>query len=163
MMARRMVERGLWGVAGLGMAVAIIGTRMAMATPAAVTPVIWNASHGPVSLAHESLEVFARTIVRGDPFRIERAPAAVPYQAGPSPETGGTPPTPAKPPLALAGLIGGPPWAAILEGMPGQTGSVIARTGDVFGALRVRHIDHDGAVITGMDTTWILTLKHRWH
>ena len=163
MISRRVWERTLWGIAGVGSAAAIVGARMAMPTSAAPVPVIWSAPSSATVVVPESLDTFARAVVQADLFRLDRAPAPVPYQVAAGQGSPTPPPAPAKPPLAVAGLIGGPPWVAILEGIPGQAGSILAHAGDVFGPLRVRKIDRNGVVITGMDTTWNLTLKHPWH
>ncbi|MBX6330548.1 MAG: hypothetical protein IRY91_01740, partial [Gemmatimonadaceae bacterium] len=72
------------------------------------------------------------------------------------------PPAPPKPALALAGLVGGPPWAALLDGVPGRDGTVLVHVGDTLGPLRVRSVSAAGVTISGMDTTWHLTLKRPW-
>jgi hypothetical protein len=62
----------------------------------------------------------------------------------------------------LRGIIGGPPWSAILEGIPGREGSVVLRRGDTIAALRVRAVRRDTVVVEGADTTWRLTVKRTW-
>jgi hypothetical protein len=111
----------------------------------------------------DSLAAAADAITAIDPFRLEHRPSTVAYR----PELEGTPPTPRppappKPTLALAGLVGGPPWAALLDGVPGRDESVLVHAGEVLGGLQVRRVSAAGVTISGMDTTWHLTLKHPW-
>jgi hypothetical protein len=93
-------------------------------------------------------------------FRPERASAKDADAASGVPT--GTPAVvkPPKPNLVLRGVIGGPPWDAILDGVPGHTSSVVLRTGQRMGDLVVRAFRHDTVFIKGMDTTWTLTLRH---
>ncbi|MGH7632626.1 MAG: hypothetical protein ACRENC_02765 [Gemmatimonadaceae bacterium] len=92
-------------------------------------------------------------------FRPERASASDAESNGAG---GSAPPVvrPPKPNLVLRGVLGGPPWDAILDGIPGHAGSVVLRTGQRFGELEVRAVRHDTVFIRGMDTTWTLTLRH---
>jgi hypothetical protein len=117
----------------------------------------------PAASPGDSLRAAAAAIVAADPFRLDRRPAAIPYRA----ELGTVPdqPPPSKPPkpaLAVAGIIGGPPWAALLEGVPGRDGTVLVHAGAVVEGLRVRSVTADHVIITGIDTTWSLTLKRPW-
>ncbi len=72
------------------------------------------------------------------------------------------PPRPPKPKLALVGIVGGPPWVALLDGVPGQNGSALLHAGDTLAGLRVRTLGPNGVTITGLDTTWKLTLERPW-
>ncbi len=102
-----------------------------------------------------------------DPFRLTREPPAVPYEpdhelAAPQPQ----PQTMPHPHLTLSGIVG-PPWVAVLEGVPGRTGSVVARVGDTIGrpplAFLVLHrIEHDTVIVRGLDTTWTLGVSRPW-
>jgi len=98
-----------------------------------------------------------------DPFRLARHPASVPYR----PELEGvSPPPPApKPPhptLALGGILGGPPWEALLDGVPGHDGSMVVKQGQVIGELRIRAVTHDSVIVQGADTTWRLGIRRSW-
>jgi hypothetical protein len=109
------------------------------------------------------LDSAAKAIARSDPFRLERRPSSVAYGS----EQEGVPvapapPKPPKPSLALAGIVGGPPWAALIDGVPGRSGSVVVHAGDTLAGLRVRSLGPNGITITGLDTTWKLTLKRPW-
>jgi hypothetical protein len=116
------------------------------------------AQETPRSFAAESLRVAAAYLVETDPFRVDRRPSSVAYR----PDLEGAPPPPPRPPkptLVLRGIIGGPPWEAIVDGVPERSTSTVLRQGDVVGALRVRAVGRDTVVIQGADTTWRLTMR----
>jgi hypothetical protein len=106
---------------------------------------------------HDSL---ARVVVRRDLFRPDRRPAARAYDAV-QPAVAAVPATP-KPVLTLVGLIAGVDGSAVIEGLPGVDGSRVMRGGDVVAGLRLVRIERDVAVITGMDTTWVLSVRKPW-
>ena len=91
-------------------------------------------------------------------FRIGRANAEPATEtavaASPQPPKAVT-----RPALVLRGILGGPPWEAILEGMPGVETGVVARAGEVIGGLTVRSIGRDTAIIHASDTSWVLTVR----
>lgn len=104
------------------------------------------------------------TLIETDPFRLERRPADVAYVPGgehepPAPAI----PAPSRPLLTLTGTISGPPWAALIEGVPGREGSVLVREGEIVGELRITKVTRDSTVIVGSDTTWNLKLRRAWH
>lgn len=117
----------------------------------------------PAAFPLERLFVAATTAAETDPFRLERHPSAVPYKPGfegaPPPPP---PPRPPRPNLALSGTIGGPPWAALIEGMPGREGSILVRQGDLLGDFRIALVTRDSVIVEGADTTWNLKLKRVW-
>lgn len=107
----------------------------------------------------DSLESWGDRATASDPFRLERRPATVRFGA----TSGSAPPlTSTRPQLVLKGIIGGPPWEALLEGLPERQGIVIARRGDRFATLRVRAVSATGAIVDGADTTWHLTIRKAW-
>jgi hypothetical protein len=105
----------------------------------------------------ESVDAYGRAVAVSDPFRLDRRPASVAYR--PDLEGVAPPPKPAKPQLALAGLVGG---AALLDGVPGHPATAIVQAGDTLGGLRIRRIGRDTVTVSGADTTWRLTLRHAW-
>ncbi len=91
-----------------------------------------------------------------DPFRISNRPSAVRHGQAPLPER---PPAAAyRPQLLLKAIVGGPPWTAIIGGVPGQRGDVILAVGEQADSLRVRAIDRQSVTLVGPDTVWILRL-----
>lgn len=103
------------------------------------------------------IDTAVREIIAANVFRHERHAAEVAAQAIARP-VAVRPAAPSRPRLVLRGLVGGPPWDAIIEGIPGHEGSYVVRAGDSIGGLRIHSVHRDGAVIRGMDTTWTL----RW-
>jgi type II secretory pathway component PulC len=117
------------------------------------------AAASPRSMAPDSVGTL---VTRHDPFRMTRRPSAAVYDpvqlAQPA-----TPPAP-KPALALVGIVwdSGRDPTALLEGLPGVDGPRALRQGETIGGLRVKRINPDRVVITGLDTTWTLTVREPW-
>ncbi len=121
----------------------------------------------PRALPRARLAAAGRAVVGGNPFRLDRAPAPIgfnqPAAPGMMPGMGGpyVPPPPPRPQLAVTGIVG-PPWQALLEGVPGREGTaVVVRRGDVLGDLRIRDVTRTTVVVSAPDTTWRLTVR-RW-
>jgi hypothetical protein len=96
-----------------------------------------------------------------DPFRLTREPSSVPYVAG---HEGWVAPPPAPRPIVTLSGIVGPPWEAVLEGVPGRAGSLVAAAGDTvsrapLGLLVVRRVGRDTVVLVGTDTIWKLVVR----
>lgn len=111
----------------------------------------------PAVPAAESLAAAIDSIADRNLFRDDRESDddAPPLNVASIPVTPAAPPKPA---LVLRGILGGPPWNAILGGIPGRDGDVVVRQGDSLSGLRVRTVKPTGIVVRGMDTTWTLTL-----
>jgi len=118
------------------------------------------------STSADAIDSLATAMSDHDPFRLTREPSAVAY----APELDGVPappPPPPKPPIAVSGTIG-PPWVAVLEGVPAHDGSLLAKVGDTvsrapYALLTIRAIRHDTVVVRAADTTWTLTVRRVWH
>jgi hypothetical protein len=156
-MTRRRMERLLWGLA-LGL-LAWGRARWIHAVPFA-PPAALSA---PEAVDPPTLAGLAQRLRQVDsatarnPFRLDRSPAPV---APPSDPLGGqVAPPPFRPSLALSGITG-PPWAAVLEGVPEHENGVVVRGGERFGELQVRSVARGGVVVSSSDTTWRLTLRH---
>jgi len=54
------------------------------------------------------------------------------------------------------GLVGGPPWNAVIQGIPGREAGVVLSVGDSVNGIRLDKIHVDTAFVSGLDTTWIL-------
>ena len=171
-MTRRRWERLLWTAALLLAAAGWVRWRRALppAAPSPAPALAAPAAVRPPALAR--LDSAAAVVARGNPFRLDRAPA--PRQpTGPlglgsavGPGMSGYPSPPSFSPPPFGGMqprvtgISGPPWEAVLENVPGRQGAVVARPGDRFGDLRVRSISSDRVVVQGPDTTLRLQI-HR--
>ncbi len=109
------------------------------------------------------LEDRAAALRARNPFRTDRRPAEVLFQL-----SGPTTPAPAiavpvvRPTLVLAGLVGGPPWHALVEGVPGREGGVLLGLGDQIGGVRVLEFRNGAVVLAGYDTTWVLSPRNAW-
>jgi hypothetical protein len=159
----RRLDLLLWIATCALAALAAIGWRRGVPEAPVSRHVLLTAPRALRHIDPDSLSAAASAVAAGDPFRLDRHPATVAYR----PELDGTPPPspPPKPPhpvLALAGIVGGPPWEALLSGVPGRDGTVLVRKGDTLGDLKVRAVGRDTVVVQGADTTWKLTLVRPW-
>lgn len=157
-----MVERSAWAltlIAAIAAGRAWYRISRPVQTP---MPAIWPVSPPARSIASDSLAVLTSRIVDSDPFRLDRKPAAVAYGAMPDTLANrATAPAPPRPPLVLVGIVG-PPWRALVDGMPGHDGSVVLRAGQTIAGLRVRDVTAVTATISAVDTTWHLAVKRTW-
>jgi hypothetical protein len=125
----------------------------------------------PRRIPRARLAEAGRSVVGGNPFRLDRVPAPLGFN---QPDAGMmmpgmtpgmppqyTPPPPPRPQLLVSGIVG-PPWQALLEGVPGREGAVVVKRGDVLGDLRVRDITGSVVVVASPDTTWRLTVRTPW-
>ena len=153
------MEGGIWAATLMLIAVAVIGSREIQPAAAAIRPSAPAVRATPPT-SIESRRMLASTIVESNPFRLERKPAAVVFSSTPAPVPS-HPGVARRPALLLSGVFG-PPWQAVLEGIPEKQGSVVVRVGDVYGDLRIRSIRRDTVVVQGTDTTWKLTVRKAW-
>jgi hypothetical protein len=133
---------------------------VAMAAPAPVSPPVRNALR---TFSAASLDSFADFATSYDPFRLAGAPATVRFEAVPgSRSSAGATPMPATDryrPLLVVRAISGPPWIALIEGIPGKANLTLVRADGTYDRLRVRSITRDTVVMEGPDTTWTLPIK----
>ena len=130
---KNLLEFGLWALLALGTAraatVLITDDRTDTAAISLTSPTI----PAPVDAAlarTQQMNVAAR-----NPFRLNRAPSQLDYGAESSDP--GVPSYPITlPPVRLSGIVGGPSWRAILEGVPGQRVSIVVFDGAVFGDVK---------------------------
>jgi hypothetical protein len=164
-MTRRTLEALLWIAAGMLALLAWSRVREAVPRVPAVSPSTATAAGAiPERPPASTLASAALAAQRGNPFRLDRSPSPLRYAVAPVaglPPPPAPPPPPQRPPLALAGVVG-PPWQALIEGIPGRNGAVVVSAGDRVEDLRVISVSRDRAVIQGADTTWRLTLKGTW-
>lgn len=146
----------------------------AVTTGAALTVHGWNAAVAiprAASMAVPALRAWSDSaaiwfrdsddvVVSSDPFRIARVPATVAYNpvvdGGGAIVAIGPVRLPVRPTLTLKAIVGGPPWQAIVDGIPGQTNGTVVRTGSTFDRLAVRVVTRDSVVVEGLDTSWTL-------
>jgi hypothetical protein len=101
----------------------------------------------------------AAHLTAGNPFRASRQPPAVRGRGLDQPvPTVAAAPTPPRPAYRFTGVLGGPPWSVVLEGVPGfQSGLVIGLNEEKAG-VRVRRLEGDTLELTVGDSTIILRL-----
>jgi hypothetical protein len=129
------------------------------ALPARPAPApAFGAAPAILPLPEEDSLAAARDVgTQKDPFRLSRMPATVPFtRAGPSGIPAATPTF--RPTLVLKGIVGGPPWQAVIDGLPGQPAGTVVKAGSVFDKLTVRSVTRDTVVVQSPDSTWRLTL-----
>jgi len=98
-----------------------------------------------------------------NPFRIDRQPTNVrfdPWQPVEVQASAPEPPAPPRPALVLAGILGGPPWNALVEGVPDRASGALLRIGEQISGIRFDGLRGDTAMFSGFDTTWALTPRH---
>lgn len=111
----------------------------------------------------DSLANVAERVVEKDPFRLERRPSLVAYDPSIEMAPGSMPAMrPPRAALVLSGILGGPPWQALLEGVPGRTGTTVLSAGDTVGDIRIRLVTRDSVIVQSRDTTWRLGVRRSW-
>jgi len=157
----RVVEMLLWIAALAAVVESAAVSRRALRGRTAAAATVWPAPSLNAPPTADSLAVLTSHIVDGDAFRLDRKPAAVQYRVAGDTAISVAPvaPPPPKPALALVGIIGGPPWAALVNGIPAHDGTMLVRARDTLGGLRITSVSDDGVTITGLDTVWHLTTK----
>jgi len=158
------LEAALWTSALIACVGATVAWRRALSPAGALASSAVSVPSDVRTFDSESLHAAVEAVVESNPFRLDRRPAQVAYDPeleGAAPAPPPPPPVP-KPSLSLAGIVGGPPWEALVDGIPGREGSALVRGGQVVGELRVRSVDARKVVIEGADTVWTLTLRKPW-
>ncbi|MFL5605605.1 MAG: hypothetical protein ACJ8AD_04095 [Gemmatimonadaceae bacterium] len=161
-MSSRWIERVLWGAAVAGIMTGIVGLRR----PVAVTHDVTRATIAIPAVVRpdsDALEEALGVIFEANVFRPDRKAVDV-TEVVPTPQPGAPqpPPKPPKPTLLLRGLLGGPPWDALVDGVPGHEGAMVLRAGQTTAGLTLKAIRHDTVFIKGLDTTWKLILRRGW-
>lgn len=108
------------------------------------------------TLTSDSLAALLEIAVQRNPFRASRTPSRVELLDGEAPATRSE--VNARPVLRLVGIVGGPPWSALLEGIPGRDGTALVAASDTAGGLLITAVDSVQVRVVGRDTVWVLTL-----
>jgi len=104
----------------------------------------------------------AALVVDRDIFRLARRLSRARYDPLLRSAAGATAP-PTKPALACTGIVGdarNP--TAVLTGLPGTAAPRVVQVGDHIGGLVIRAIARNHVTVTGLDTTWTLTVHEPW-
>jgi|SRR6185312_899880 len=157
------LERCAWAATLVAIAATVRSWYHITRSVEAPLPAIWPVSPPVRPMSSDSLGVLTSRIVDSDPFRLDRKPAAVAYGAAQDtlPNRTAAAPEAPRPPLVLVGIVG-PPWRALVDGVPGHDGSIVLRAGQSIAGLRVRNVTASTTTISGVDTTWQLAVKRTW-
>jgi hypothetical protein len=115
-----------------------------------------------VDTADSALVNAEEAIASNDLFRLANAPAAVRFDVAGEPGVdivGVSQPAAIRPTMTLKAIVGGPPWQAVVDGLPGQPANTLVRTGATYDKLVARQVTRDSVVIQGPDTTWVLSFR----
>ncbi len=108
-----------------------------------------------LALAH--LDSLVQLVVLADPwgtgFVLEDDAAAweQPAQTAMPPAT-----------LTLRGIVGGPPWTALVEGLPGSNNTLAVATGDTSGLWKVVVVSRDTVVVRAAGSSVTLSVSRSW-
>jgi hypothetical protein len=162
-MKRRQLERGLWIITVLvlgliGREVVLAYRNNVVAMPVSGHTTGSGAIPKMAEFDSDSLDSATSQTITHDPFRVDRKPAMVAFSIVPSGI--GAPPVPAAPivRIVLHGTIGGPPWRAIISGIPGRDGTIVVSAGDTLGTVTIRRVNKDGVTVSVRDSTWTINL-----
>jgi hypothetical protein len=156
-MTSKVAERAFWIAAVLLLCFAATSRPRTNHTLLRLTPPTVAPSAQLGGLEPERLAKALDVILSQNLFRLDRRAEGSAMKATPTPvppQAAGVP----KPRFVLRGILGGPPWDAVLEGIPGREGSVVVRTRDSVAGFLIRSVHRDTVVVHGMDTTWRLTM-----
>ncbi|HEX3865444.1 MAG TPA: hypothetical protein VHV78_01785 [Gemmatimonadaceae bacterium] len=112
----------------------------------------------------DSLPGLIEILVANDPFRLSNAPSTVRFELasdGAQTTTGIASPTAPRPTLTLKAIVGGPPWQALIDGIPGQPPGTMAEEGQRFDRFLVKVVASDSVIVQGPDTSWVLSFRKR--
>lgn len=158
------VYRGVLAIAGVLAAVTSLRWRTALSEVVPpIPPPLRPPATAPI-VTDSALADAGSLVIDNDPFRLANAPAHVAYD----PRADGAPasgrmlqPARVRPSLVLRAIVGGPPWQAVIDGIPAQPPGSVVRAGATFDRLVVRSVTRDSVVIQGADTTWVLAFGRR--
>lgn len=154
------VEVGLWMIAlALGTTAFVMTARSYDVATVVDTPLIARAT---VPRDVRAAMRHAAEAIAGDPFRLDREPASIAFDPTRPATQSAAPAAPPKPTLAVRAVVGGPPWEALVDGIPGRSGSSRVRAGDRIAELIFVTINKDLVIVQGMDTTWRLGVARSW-
>jgi hypothetical protein len=158
-MKRWYLELSLVGVMVVTLGAA--GLRISHARPDAVlAPPVEVEGKPHAAISADSMDLWMAEAIDGNPFRLSRQPSVrVVTASGTVAQQLAQPPRPPRPMLVLKAIVGGPPWQAIVAGLPGQQGETVVSSGARFETLVVQSIMRDLVVIQAPDTAWRLTIK----
>ncbi len=152
------MERAAWTVA-VGCVVALGALTMSAAQGRPASSAV-RTSAPPMNASQDSTKHWLEALASRNPFvgsddtasdarddATEAEPAAVER------------PRESLPALRLVGIIGGPPWSAVIENWPGGAMGKVVLVGTEASGLRVSEIGDNLVRVVGRDTAWALRLR----
>lgn len=110
-----------------------------------------------IEIEGDALAQAAIELAERNPFRLSNQPSRVRH--GEDPVAVASVAERYRPHLHLSAIVGGPPWTALLAGVPGTSGVTLIRAGDTVDSVHVESIVTGRVVLRGPDTTWVLTIE----
>lgn len=154
-MRLRRVDAALVLLAVASVVPAAIEWRAAAAAPSSFA-LPQSAAPLPSAPEETPLLSLAQEVTSRNPFRLSNRPSLVRH--GEQPIAHAVAPLAYRPTLSLKAIVGGPPWTALIAGIPGVVGIAMVSRGDRVDLLEIRSITRDTVVLRGTDTTWVLTI-----
>lgn len=153
-----MLERSLIIAAAIFALIATLRWRGAHPSANTAPQLVAPARASALSPSDSALEEAEDLTVTNDPFRLSNSPPDARYDpANESAQaTRAFTPPPVRPTFVLRAIVGGPPWHAVVDGIPGQPAGTVTRQGAQFDKLVVRSVTRDSVIIQGPDTSWVL-------
>jgi hypothetical protein len=157
------IERSLMLAAAIGMLSAAARWHGATSTTVVAPPPAAPTRTAAPMPSDSALAEAEDLTVSNDPFRLSNTPPDVRFD--PAAENGsgarGFAPPPVRPAFVLKAIVGGPPWQAVIDGIPGQPAGTVIRQGAQYDKLVVRSVTRDSVIIAGPDTSWVLRFGRR--
>lgn len=155
----RFVELGCWILALLGTALAVRRVTTAPEVPV-IRPQLADAPRIAL-LDVDSADVLVSEIAFGGLFGSSSDHSIESRAEEANGESSAPPPSPVRA-IQLSGIVGGPPWSAVLEDVPDREGAVIVNSGDRVAGLFVTAVTRDSAMLRGPDSSFVLRLRRAW-
>jgi len=124
--------------------------------------VIWPPPAIAALVDSDSIAALADRIVQSDPFRTARQPSDIAYDPTRRADTPAAPAATTIPTMTVSGIIGGPPWTALVSGVPGRDGTASVHAGDTIAGTTVISVARTSVLFRAADTSWRLTLHSPW-
>ena len=135
----------------------------AIVSAARISPVavLARLDRRPLAFDARATHAAADDATDANAFRISHQPSEAPYEPRRFAVVQAVVALAPRPDLVLKGIVGGPPWQAIIEGIPGQAASLVMSAGASFDRFTIQSVSRDSVVVRGTDTTWTLTLARK--
>ncbi len=124
-------------------------------------PAVSEPEYPVVAVESAPLDSLAAYVVAHDLFRQNRAPAPRAFSVVQQTDEPATAPK-ELPVLLVTGIVWGHRPSAVIEGVPGSAGAVLAHSGDTLGGIRIARITPSSVTLQGPDTTWSLPVRTPW-